>query len=254
MDLNIHVPTGTLLATRKSNNQLTEAKVTQKNGFGVNVWFLDDGPDSSNPIVVVPIPEPYTRIVLSARPNDDLDNANLLFFLDDFTEEGADGTLHYTGTLNSATPDIAALFGTPSKTRAPALLDVDLLITADPADGRQTIVKQRDIWIYRALWKGTEGVDPTVVPAFPLPGDILSTADLATAGVTVGQATVDFDITALGLGAAPTMCIPFGIQKPNAAADNIGILAAFPVSATTLRAYLTAAPTEAGYKATVLFR
>lgn len=254
MDLFIHVPTGNLLASRKSNNQLAEAKVTQKNGFAVNVWFLDDGPDTSNPIVVIPIPEPYTRIVISGRPNDDIDNESLLFFLDDFTEAGTEQTLHYTGTLNTATADIAALFTSPAKTRAPALLDVDLLVTADPADGRQTIVKQRDLWIYRALWQGTEGVDPAAVPSYPLPGDILSTADLSHAEVEIGSSTVDFDITALGLEAAPAMCVPLGIQKPNAAADNIGILAAYPVSATTLRAYLTAAPSEAGYKATVLFR
>ena len=254
MDIFIHVPSGNLLASRKSNTLLAEAKVTQKNGFTVNVWFLDDGPDTSNPIVVVPIPEPYTRIVLSARPNDDLDNPLLLFFLDDFTEAGTDQTLHYTGTLNTATADIAALFTSPAKTRVPALLDVDLLVTADPDDGRQTIVKQRDIWIYRALWKGTEGVDADAVPSYPLPGAILSTADLSTAEVEIASATVDFDITALGLEAAPAMCIPLGIQKPNHAADNIGILSAFPVSPTTLRAYLTAAPTEAGYKATILFR
>lgn len=254
MDLYIHVPTGTLLASRTSNNQLAEAKVTQKNEFPVNVWFLDDGPDAATPIVVIPIPEPYTRIVLSGRPNDDLDNELLLFFLADFTAAGSEQTLHYTGTLNTATADILALFSAPSKTRAAALLDVDLLITADPEDGRKTIVKQRDIWIYRALWQGTEGVDPDSVPSYPLPGDILSTADLVTEEVDIGSATVDFDITALGLEAAPAMCIPFGIQKPNDAADNIGILAAFPVNATTLRAYLTAAPSESGYKATILFR
>lgn len=254
MDLNIHVPTGTLLADRKSKTQLAEAKISQKNGFVVNVWFLKDGADVSTPVEVIPIPDPYTRIVISSRPNDDLDNALLLFFLDDLTEVGSADELHYEGVLNSATADIAALFTTASKTRAPALLDVDLLITADPEDGRMTVVKQRDIWIYRALWQGNEGVDPASVPSYPLPGDIFSTADIATAFVAIGSATVDFDLTALGLGAAPTTCIPIGVQKPNDAADNIGLLAAYPVSATTLRAYLTAAPTEANYKATVLFR
>jgi len=190
MDLFIHVPTGTLLSSRKSSNLLPEAKVTQKNGFPVNVWFLDDGPDAATPIVVVPIPEPYTRIVISGRPNDDLDNALLLFFLDDFAEEGEGDTIHYTGTLNTNTADIAALFPTQAKTRAPALMDVDLLVTADPQDGRHTIVKQRDIWIYRALWQGTEGVDPDAVPSYPLPAEI---ERVSRKGVANGYADLDAD-------------------------------------------------------------
>ena len=254
MDINIHVPTGTLLADRQSKTPLTELKVTQRNEFDINVWFLDDGPDVSEPVEVIPIPAPYTRIVLSSRPNDDLDNANLLFFLDTFTTVGSGATLHYNGTLNSATADIAALFNVNTRARYGALLDIDLLITADPEDGRSTLVKQRDLWIYRALWQGTEGVDPDAVPSFPLPGDILSTADLATANITSGQDTVDFDISALGLSAAPTLCIPLGVQKPSHAADNIGLLSAFPVNATTLRGYLSGSPTISGYKATVLFR
>lgn len=251
MDLNIHVPTGTLLADRKSLSQLAEAKVTQKNDFPVNVWFLGDGPDLSTPLVVIPIPSPYTRIVLSSRPNDDLDNADLLFFLDSFTAVGSGDTLHYTGTLNTTTAGVASLFTSESKTRAPALLDVDLLVTADPEDGRQTIVKQRDIWIYRAIWQGSEGVDPDASPAYPLPSEILTRSNAVTQAIPTGQDYVDVDISPLALTAAPSHCAAT-IRLPSPTADLIAAPAYSATSATLVRVLLSAAAPATGYNVTLL--
>lgn len=75
-----------------------------------------------------------------------------------------------------------------------------------------------------------------------------------SATVTVGQSTVDFDISSSGLIALPSTCLPVGITKPNDAAANIALLSVFPVSVSTIRGYLSAAPTEVNYKATAFFR
>lgn len=258
MDLNLHIQRGILLADRRSLNPLPDLKITQKNGFPVDLYLLADGPDISTPVTVIPLPSPYTVIVLSARPNDDLDEATLLFFLDNLTVTGSGQTLHYTGTLNSATAATAALFaaGTPLQARKTygALLDIDLLVTADPNDGRQTVLQQRDFTLCRAIWQGSEGIDPDSDPQYPLPSAIFNTSDLATAALTIGQATVDFNITAAGLSAPAATLLSLGVKKPNASADNIGIVSVLAVNATTLRAYLTAAPSETGYTATLLFK
>jgi hypothetical protein len=258
MDLNLHIKRGILLSGRTSLDQLAELKIAQKNKLPVSVWLLDDGPDVSTPVQVIPLPEPYTDIVLSSRPNDDLDENELLFFLSDFTEVGTGASLHYEGTLNTNTAGVTALFtpGTPlqARTKYGCLLDIDFLVNGDPDDGRETVLKQRDYQQYRAIWQGTEGVPTDGNPTYPLPSVILKTSDLATAEIEVGDAFVDFDITAAALEAVPDTLLSLGVTKPSAGAANIGILSLLAVDAQTLRAYLTAAPTETGYVATVLFK
>jgi len=150
-------------------------------------------------------------------------------------------------TLQFIQGDIAALSGTSTS------LAVKCDIELQNADNTQRLTYQFDGSVLRQVYDGE--ADPTPgTPSYPLPAMLLLTTNLSTAEVEIGSDTVDFDITALGLATAPAMCIPFGIQKPGDAADNISIISAFPVNATTLRAYLTAAPSEAGYKATVFFR
>lgn len=254
MDLNLHVTRGILLDTRTSLNPLTELKITQKNEFPISIWCLKDGPDQSQPVVVIPLPDPYTIIVISARPNDKLDEAELLFYLTDFTQVGENDELHYEGILHTNTAGVAALFTDAAKTRYPALLDIDFLITSDPEDGRETVLKQREFNLYRAMWQGTEGVPPSGNPSFPLAGSILSTADFATAEVEEDSDTVDFDISALSLDEAPELVLSMGVQKPTNDSDNITIVSTRAIDPNTLRAWLSAAPSEPGYKATVLFR
>jgi hypothetical protein len=175
MDFFIHTPTGTLLSSINSLTPLADLAITQRNEVATRVWFLGNGADVSTPVVVQAIPAPYTRIVLSARQNDDLDEASLVFFLDDLTATGSGNGLHYAGTLNTATVAAAGLFTVQTQRLRGCYLDIDLLVTADPADGRWTIVKQRAFNLYRAIWQGTEGVDPDAVPAYPVPSAILTT-------------------------------------------------------------------------------
>lgn len=254
MDLNLHIQRGLLLADRNSVNPLAELKITQKNGFPVNIYCCEDGPDAATPINVIALPSPYTVIVLSARQNDDLNEPALLFFLSDFTEVGSDSGRHYTGTLNTATAATDALFTAEATKQRGALLDIDLMVTADPNDGRQTIIQQRDFLLMRAMWQGSEGVDPDSDPQYPLPAAIFNTSDIVTAAGTMAQDHIDFDITAAALAAIPGTILSLGVKKPNAGADNIGILSVLGIDAQTLRAYLTAAPSETGYTATLLYK
>lgn len=256
MDLFLHHKRGILLLGSKSLDPLAELKIAQKNKIPVNLWILEDGPDVATPVQIVSLPDPYNHIVLSARQNDDLDE-ELLFFLSDFTEVGSGETLHYEGTLNTNTAGVTALFAgetLQARTRHGALLDIDFLVSEDPEDGRETVLKQRDFFQYRVMWQGTEGVPVDGDPQYPLPAAIFNTSDLATAGLTIGQDTVDFDITAAGLADPASVVLSLGVTKPNAGADNIGILSVLAVDAQTLRAYLTAAPSESGYTATLLFK
>lgn len=254
MDLNLHINRGILLASRDSLNPLAELKIAQKNKLPVSIWLLEEGSDVTTPVQVTSLPAPYTDIVISARPNDDLDNADPLFFLSDFTEVGTGDDVHYEGTLNTNTAGITALFSAASTKRYGCLLDIDFLVNGDPEDGRETVLKQRDYFQYRALWQGTEGVPPSGSPIYPLPATLFTESDLATAALTVGLASVDFDITAAGLDDPAGTVLALGVKKPNAGADNIGILSVLAVDAQTLRAYLTAAPAESGYTATLLFK
>lgn len=176
MELIVHLPSGALLASRTSKTPLASLDVTQRNELACRVWFVQDGPDVSQPLVAATIPAPYTRLVLSARPNDSLAGETLVFFLDDFTETGEGDDLHYTGTLNTATAAAAELFTNPTRRRHACYLDLDLLVTADPEDGRQTLVKQREFFLYRAIWQGSEGVDPDAEPAYPPPSEIVTEA------------------------------------------------------------------------------
>ncbi len=179
MDLIIHLPTGNLLASRTSKSPLASLAVTQRNNLTARIWFVADGPNVTQPLIPASLPAPYTGIVVSARPNDDLDDPTLLFFADSWSPAGTGDELHYTAALNTYTAAAAALFTSPDRRRHPCYIDVDL-VAADPAAGRLTVVRQREAFLYRALWQGTEGIDPDSVPAYPAPGSILTTQALAT--------------------------------------------------------------------------
>jgi hypothetical protein len=182
MDLIIHTQRRILLASLSNGNQpLGELSVSQRNEFPISLQFVEDGANVGDPLVVVPIPAPYTRAVISARPNDNLADADLLFFVDEFTPVGSGQNLRYTGTLDTLTAPIAGLFaGSTTKGRAACLLDIDLLVTSDPGEGRRTIIPQRDLFIYRTIWQGTENVPTTDVPAYPAPSQLLLTSDLGS--------------------------------------------------------------------------
>jgi hypothetical protein len=52
-------------------------------------------------------------------------------------------------------------------------------VTGDPEDGRWTIIKQRDFFLYRTMWQGSEGVDLDAVPSYPPPGQIVTVDQLS---------------------------------------------------------------------------
>jgi len=166
----------------------------------------------------------------------------------DWAKTGSGDSTSYRFDLNLNTVQIDALFA-----GVPTPASVALMLEIEWAEGDlRTSSNTLSVTLENDIVRGDEGIAEEGNPVYPPPTNLLSIANLATATVVVGQDTVDFDV--LDLAAAPALCVPLGIQKPNHAADNIGILCAFPVSTTTLRAYLTAAPSEPGYKATVLFR
>jgi len=168
----------------------------------------------------------------------------------EWTKNGTGDSAFYRFDLNLNTVQIDALFA-----GVPTPASVALMLEIEWAEGNlRTSSNTLSVTLENDIVRGDEGIAEEGSPVYPPPANLLSIANLATVTVVVGQDAVDFDITALGLAAAPTLCVPLGIQKPNHAADNIGILCAFSVSATTLCAYLTAAPSEPGYKASVLFR
>lgn len=167
-----------------------------------------------------------------------------------WTKSGTGDATIYRFDLNLNTVQIDALFaGVPTPASVALMLEIEWT-EGDLRTSSNTL----SVTLENDIVRGDEGTAVGGSPVYPPPETLLSTANLATATVPEGQDSVDFDISALGLTAAPTLCVPLGIQKPNHAAENIGILAALPVSATTLCAYLTAAPSTPGYKATVLFR
>ena len=166
----------------------------------------------------------------------------------EWTKSGSGAVTSYRFDLNLNTVQIDALFaGVPTPS------SVSLMLEIEWADGDlRTSSNTLAVTLENDIIRGDEGIPQDGDPVYPLPGNLLVISDLATATVNVGENSVDFEIS--GLSAVPTLCVPLGIQKPNHEADNIAILSAFPVSATTIRAYLTAAPSEPGYKAAVLFR
>ena len=165
-----------------------------------------------------------------------------------WTKSGAGVAATYGFDLNLNTIQINALFAC-----VPTPSSIALMLEIEWTEGDQrTSSNTLSVTLENDIVRGDEGVPQDGDPVYPPPGNLLILSDLATAPVNVGESSVDFEIS--GLTTTPTLCVPLGIQKPNHDADNIAILSAFPVSATTLRAYLTAAPSEPGYKATVLFR
>ena len=165
-----------------------------------------------------------------------------------WTKSGSGESTSFRFDLNLNTVQIDALFaGVPTPASVPLMLEVEW-----NEDGLRTSSSTLAITLENDVVRGDEGAAEEGGPIYPAPEDLFSMANLAIGPVTVGEDTVD--LTVAGLDAPPTLCVPLGIQKPNHEADNIGIVAAFPVSASTLRAYLTAAPSEPGYTATILFR
>ncbi|MEI6036093.1 MAG: hypothetical protein WCS65_17650 [Verrucomicrobiae bacterium] len=164
MEITLHLPSGKLLASRASRIPLGQLHLTARNTLGLSVWIVDDS--------LSVIPAPGSSLVLSARPNSSLAAATLLL-LATLAETGTGETLHYTGTLSTKTEEIADLFtGTISRTRYPALLDID----AVSSDGsRQTILAQQDLFLLRAIWNGDENIptpSTTVAPVVMFLDDV----------------------------------------------------------------------------------
>jgi hypothetical protein len=221
MDLIVHVSRQIVLATLSSNQALSELAISQRNKFPMGVIFVDDGPSTTQPIIRVPIPAPYTRILVSARPNDDLDDENLLFFSEDFTASGSGDTLKYVGDLNTLTTPTAALFAdSATRGRYACLLDIDLLVSADPDDGRLTLIKHRPFWLYRTLWQGDEGVPLDDVPSYPAPSAILTTDDVNDTVIGTDQLGAANGVATLDSGGTiPLIHIPEGPSKVDATFD-----------------------------------
>lgn len=166
----------------------------------------------------------------------------------DWTKSGTGDTTSYRFDLNLNTVQISALFaGVPTPPSVALMLEIEWT-EGDLRTSSRTLA----VTLENDIVRGDEGVADEGSPVYPLPNDLLSAANIATATVAAGEDAVDFAIS--GFESAPTLCVPLGIQKPNAAANNIGILCAFPLSSTSLRAFLTAAPSEPGYQAAVFFR
>jgi hypothetical protein len=184
MELIVNAVTGQIYRHINSRDQLQEIAISQRNLFDLSIIFVEEGSTASTPLMVVPIPPPYTQIVLSARPNDNLTGEDLLFFADTFLPVGTGPTLRYEADLTTLTEPIADLFDENSDMgRYPCLLDIDLLVTGDPAEGRKTIVKQREFQLYRTIWQGTENVPTADVPSYPVPSALLlKTAQTLTSG------------------------------------------------------------------------
>lgn len=255
MDLNFYVDQGILLLNRKGVNQLGELKIAQLNEFPISIWLLKEGPDASTPVIVSALAAPWSRIVISARPNDKLTDPDPLFLLGSFDATGSGDALHYEGVLNTNTAPIQALFaGAPGRGTYPCLLDLDFMVSANPEDGRETALKQQPFNLYKTMYQGTEGVPPPGAPSYPLPDALITERNLASGNVVEGDDFVDIDIAWAGLSAPPAVATPLGLQKPNVDAENLFILSACAVNAETIRVFLSSPAPEAGYQATVLFR
>lgn len=253
--LNLDANAGNPLVSGLSNKEVRATpQFIQGDTALVRIWPRTETGSATSPLETARLAT-GTNPVLAGKSSAALSAATLLFSALTWTEyntlaEDA-GDWYYEAELNLNTTELDAAITALSGTATSLAVKCD--IELQNADNTQRLTFQFDGSVLRQVYDGE--ADPTPgTPSYPLPATLLLTTNLATATVTSGEATVDFDITDAGLAASPDLCIPFGIQKPNHAADNIGILCAFPVNATTLRAYLTAAPTEAGYKATILFR
>lgn len=253
--LNLDANAGNPLVSGLSNKEVRATpQFIQGDTALVRIWPRAETGNATAPLETYRLAT-GTNPVLAGKSAAALSAATLLFsaltWAEHNTEEDDSGDWYYEAELNLNTTELDAAITALSGTATSLAVKCD--IELQNADNTQRLTFQFDGSVLRQVYDGE--ADPTPgTPDYPLPATLITDADLATEEVDIGSATVDFDITSAGLAAAPDMCIPFGIQKPNDAADNIGMLAAFPVNATTLRAYLTAAPSEAGYKATVLFR
>jgi hypothetical protein len=163
MDLNIYLPTGEIFASRSAAAQvLTSLRFSERNRFPASIWLLDANFAASA------IPSPYTRIVLTTRPNDDFDNAELPFQAGTWVAAGTGATLHYESTIRTATIETARLFAPSAQAKYPLLLDIDLMVSADPEDGRKTLVSQWPCTINRAMWRGDEATPTSAVIPIPM--------------------------------------------------------------------------------------
>ena len=272
-DINARIssgPAGPLIKRLAGIQPADSVEWVARDKFKVRIRFGKDGDTDVSALTALQL-DAGAQIILSGRPSNNLTLADPLFLCIDFTEVHSGDDWYYEALLSlDNAPLIAAVSAT-----AQGSLNVTANLKVLSADGTEIFtIPQFSVVLRASAYNPTDGVPAENVdlkasqaqaesgtsntnwmtPLRTLQSLVSRLGTVITAAVTSGQATVDFDITSLGLAAAPTFCVPLGLQKPGDAADNIGILAAFPVSATTLRAYLTAAPSVSGYQAAILFR
>jgi len=272
-DLNARIssgPAGPLLKSLAGIQPADTIEWVARDRFKVRIRFGKDGDTDVAALSALQL-DAGAQIILSGRPTNNLSLAAPLFLATDFTEVHSSDDWYYEALLNlDNDPLIAAVAAT-----AQGSLNVTANLKVLSADDTEIFtIPQFAVVLLASAYNPTDGVPAENVdlkasqaqaeagtsntnwmtPLRTAQAIVSRIGTVVTAAVTSGQATVDFDITSLGLSATPDFCVPFGLQKPADAADNIGILSAFPASPTTLRAYLTAAPSVSGYQATILFR
>lgn len=183
MDIFTDNALGNLLLSKASRTALDTLKLGETAIDGCNLWLLDPPATAGDAPVPAAIPAGFTKAIVCGRALEDVEAmteaADPLFSMVVGAGDlvGADDTLHYESSLNL---NVAALVTALEGQRTlQVLIDIDL--ENDDATARRRLVMQANGLVYRAVYRGTEGVPTSGSPSYPVPGALLTTGvDSAT--------------------------------------------------------------------------
>jgi hypothetical protein len=172
----------------------------------------------------------------------------LLFSATGFTEVGSGDTLCYQATeFNLNTAALEAYMA--GETTLPVYVDIDIL-SAD-ATQRRRLVMQANGLVYRAIYRGSEGVPASGSPAYPVPTSILTTG-VDAAQIKRGNINVAIDandqpvVFTTPFVAAPTTVLAW-LMVPSGGAIIECAIDASTIATTGFTAVFGAATPATGY-------
>lgn len=138
-----------------------------RNKFTLRIYFCDEPASNGQPFTSSQV-NVGDAIAVAGRPQNNFNEAALLFFATEFAEvEGDDDNYYYEAALDLNTAQIQADLGSGS-TSIKATMDVQV----QNADNSQRLTFQFGIIINPPAYRGTEGVPVEGDPVYPLPDEI----------------------------------------------------------------------------------
>lgn len=181
-------------------------------------------------------------VVFSGKSKSALSAPVLLFGSIGFTEAQSGDDYYYQATVSLTDDSIQAALGSESS----LLVRCDIEIESAANDERLTF--QFDATIYQQVY--TSG-DPLPLPVDPV--GFLTSRNVGSVEVPIGQNYVDVDLTDLDLEQAP-LPMPMAVLKPTAEADNLIVVGTSGASLSGFRIHFASAPAVSGYQAPYIWK